>query len=114
MDPLNEAPVYSFLGPQLLSVKILEICAGILLILALLTLLVGCVRAGQRRRWCGPEPAGFIRQKGSVSSTTCHQLLRGHMMKHCGKYRWCLTWSHDIPRIVWQAPGECACMMNEE
>lgn len=44
MDPLNETSLYSILAPQLLSVKILEICAAVLLILALLTLLVGWVR----------------------------------------------------------------------
>jgi hypothetical protein len=41
MDPLNEASLYAILAPQLMSVKILQICAGILLILALLTLLIG-------------------------------------------------------------------------
>jgi hypothetical protein len=44
MDWFNETPVYGFLEPQLLGVKILEICAVVLLVLALLTLLVGWLR----------------------------------------------------------------------
>ena len=44
MDWLNEAPAYTGLAPQLLWIKILEICAGVLFAVALLTLLVVWLR----------------------------------------------------------------------
>jgi hypothetical protein len=44
MDWLNEAPVWPIVAPLLLWIKILEICAVVLIALALLTLLVGWLR----------------------------------------------------------------------
>ncbi len=44
MDWLNEAPVWPIVAPLLMWIKILEICAAILLILTMLTLLVGWLR----------------------------------------------------------------------
>lgn len=44
MDPLNEATYFPLLSPLLLWIKNIEVCSGILLILALLTLLMTWVR----------------------------------------------------------------------
>ena len=44
MYPLNETPVFTVLAPQLLSAKILEICAGVLLVLFLLAFTIGWVQ----------------------------------------------------------------------
>jgi hypothetical protein len=44
MDWFTEISIFPMLVPQLMSVKIVEICAVILLILAMLTLIVGWVR----------------------------------------------------------------------
>jgi hypothetical protein len=44
MDWLNETPDYSSLASLLLWIKVLEICAAVLLVLAGLTLLIGWVR----------------------------------------------------------------------
>jgi hypothetical protein len=41
MDWLTEPPTYTYVGPQLTGVKILEICAGVLLLLTLLTFIIG-------------------------------------------------------------------------
>jgi hypothetical protein len=44
MDPLSETSIFTSLAPQLLSAKILEICAGVLLVLFLLAFIFGWVR----------------------------------------------------------------------
>jgi hypothetical protein len=44
VDWLNETPAYTFLAPQLMWIKILEVCAAVLLVTALLMLLTGWLR----------------------------------------------------------------------
>jgi hypothetical protein len=51
MDWLTESPAYYALGPQLMGVKVLEICAGVLLLLALLTFIIGWAQHRSRRIW---------------------------------------------------------------
>ena len=51
MDWLTESPAYTGLGPQLMGVKVLEICAGVLLLLAILTFIIGWARHLSMRMW---------------------------------------------------------------